>query len=180
MLPEPIASEPLLLGALLVVLAVLLAYQRTLSWSEYRLIHRAKVLLFPILQTKVNVLLVSSKGYRAGEYLTTVDDSVSGVFKSLVRSGGSPHLICSVKERETPEGQRQYSAAHVVWLHNDGSQTEAYVFEAPDGGVDVQAHHEPGVLDAEAHLDGSNQTDGDPRGVVWSALAEKYGVDESG
>lgn len=175
MLPD----DPYLVGALIVIIAAALAYQRTLSWSEYRVAHRTKTILLPILQPRVTVLLVSSKAFRGGEYLTTVNDSLGGVFQTLVTAGGSPHLVCSIKERETPDGTRQYSAAHIVWLHHDGSQTEAYLFASPDGGVDIQSHHEPSVLSPTDHLDGRKQQNGDPRGVVWDALAAGYGVQKS-
>jgi len=49
-------------------------------------------------------------------------------------------------------------------------QTEAYAFVNPDGTMSVYAHEEPSVLRPRAHLDGSKQVDGDPRGVVSAAL----------
>lgn len=174
MLPE----APYALAIVFVAVAVLLAVQRTLSWREYQIAHRVKTLVCPALQPRVNVLLVSGKEYRGAEYLTTIDDSLKGVYGALVRAGGSPHLVCSIKERPLPDGGRQYSAAHVLWLHSDGSQTEAFLFHAPDGGVDVYAHTEPSVLEMEAHLDGRKQVDGDPRGVVWDVLADAYGTKE--
>jgi hypothetical protein len=178
MLPDPIASDPRLYAVLLVVLALAVVAQRFLPWETYATIHRAKTVLFPLLQPYVRVLLVSQKGGRDdAEYLTTIDDSVRGVWATLTSAGGSPHLICSVKARPHPDGGRQLSSAHVVWLHTDGTQTEAFLFRVA-GGVDVYAHHETAVTDAEGHLS-DPQTDGDVRGVVWDALADAYAVKES-
>ena len=178
MLPEAITSDPRLYAGLLVVIALAVVAQRFLSWQTYATIHRAKTVAFPVLQPYVRVLLVSQKGGRDdGEYLATIDDSVRGVWGTLTAVGGSPHLICSVKERPHPDGGRQLSSAHVVWLHTDGSQTEAYLFRTADG-IDVYAHSETAVTDAEGHLS-DGQTDGDVRGVVWDALADEYAVKET-
>lgn len=178
MLPEPIASDPRLYAALVAVLAVLLVAQRFLKWRTYSRLHRLKALVFPIAQRYVRVLLVSSKGYRDDpEYVATVPDSTRGVWRTLVEAGGSPHLLSSIKRRPLPDGGTQLSSAHVVWVHNDGSQTEAYVFPAADGdGVDVYAHEEKAIVYPQEHLEGE-QTDGDVRGVVTDALQEAYGDD---
>ena len=178
MLPEFIASDPRVYAALVAVIALALVAQKFLTWQTYSQLHRAKALAFPLLQPYVRVLLVSRKGGRDdAEYLTTVDDSVRGVWGTLVAAGGSPHLLCSLKERPHPDGGTQLSSAHVVWIHNDGNQTEAYLFRVADG-VDVYAHSETAVTDADGHLS-DPQTDGDVRGVVWDALADEYGVKES-
>lgn len=179
MLSEPIASDPRLYAALLVVIALAVVAQKFLTWQTYSRIHRLKTVVFPVVQPHVKPLLVARKGYHDdAEYLTTIDDSVRGVWATLVDGGASPHLICSVKQRPLPEGGTQLSSAHAVWIHNDGSQTEAYLFVGPKGGVDVYSHAETAVTDAEGHLS-DPQTDGDPRGVVWDALADEYAVKEA-
>jgi len=179
MLPEPIASDPRLYAALVVVIALAVVAQRFLKWQTYAQLHRAKAVVFPLLQPYVRPLLVSRKGgHDDAEYLTTIDDSVRGVWRTLVDAGASPHLLCSLKERPYPAGGTQLSSAHVVWIHNDGDQTEAYLFVGPNGKADVYAHSETAVTDPDGHLSDA-QTDGDVRGVVWDALADEYAVKES-
>jgi hypothetical protein len=181
MVTDAILSDPRLYGALLVALALALVAQQYLGWRRYAQLHALRRLVFPILHGWRGLFLVSDKGYRSdAEYLGTYDASVKQTWMKLVgrhpqlrkdaQGDGSPHLISSVKRRTLPDGSTQLSAAHVVWSHSDGSQTEAYLFVAPDGGTDVYAHHEPGVLDAKDHLSGE-QADGDPRGVVRGAFS---------
>lgn len=158
----------------IVIVAVLLvwAYQRTLRWPEYQALHGLKLRVVPLLERLKGVvvppglLLISRKGYRDdAEYLRTENKSVKEVWTNLIANGGSPHLINSIKVRETPEGEVQYSQAHVVWTHSDYTQSEAYLFDNGDGSTDVYAHHEPSVLTPDAHLHGF-QSDGDPKGVT--------------
>jgi hypothetical protein len=165
-------SDPRLLAALVLVLAAILQYQRTLSWHEYKRLHALKVRFLPIVDRYTNLFVISNKRYRDDrEYLTTVDGTVREVWQTLVDAGGTPHLVNSVKQRPLPDGTRQYSAAHVVWNHAEtGEQTEAYLWSNPGAGtVDVYAHGETWVLDPDGHMN-DPQTDGDPRGVVWGAL----------
>jgi len=181
MLPTSLTSDPRAYALFVAALIALVAWQRTLSWREYAPLHRLKTTVLPILDRlkrhpavpiPAGLLLISRKGYREhdAEFLTTDADSVRAVWQRLVAGGASPHLINSVKRRPTPDGGTQLSAAHVVWLHADGTQTEAYLFAAVEsGGTDIYAHHEPSVTDPEAHLSGA-QRNGDPRGVVRAAL----------
>ena len=170
MVTDAILSDPRTYGALLVALALALVAQRFLGWRRYAQLHALRRLVFPILHGWKGLFLVSDKGYRSdAEYLGTYSGSVREAWNRLVDADHSPHLISSVKRRPLPSGGTQLSAAHTVWSHSDGSQTEAYLFVAPDGGTDVYAHHEPGVIDAKDHLSGE-QADGDPRGVVREAF----------
>jgi hypothetical protein len=61
--------------------------------------------------------------------------------------------------------------AHLVWTHDDGTQSEAYLFRGADGGIDIYSHGEPSVTTPKEHLEGE-QIDGDPRGVVRDALSK--------
>jgi hypothetical protein len=170
-LPDAL-TDPRLLAVLVLAIAAVMQYQRTLSWREYRRVHALKLRLLPVIDRYTNLFVVSHKRYRADrEYLATVDGSVRDVWQTLVSGGGSPHLVNSVKQRPLPDGTYQYSAAHVVWNHAEtGEQSEAYLFENPGAGtVDVYAHAETWTLDPDGHLS-DPQTDGDPRGVVHSAL----------
>jgi len=163
-------NDPLAFAALTVAVVAILQYQRTLSFREYRTIHALKVQVLPIIDRHTNLFVVSRKGTPEAdaEFLARHPMSVCETFGVLRDGGGSPHLINSIKVRPHNDGT-QFSAAHLVWTHDDGSQTEAFLFDAPPGGVDVYAHHEPGVTNVDKHLSGE-QTDGDPRGVVRDAL----------
>jgi len=165
-LPE-VFSHPAAMAALVLVLFALLQYQRTLTWPEYRRLHALKVRFFPQIDRYTTLFAISRKGYREAdaEFLQTWDSTPKETFRTLVRIGGSPHLLNSVKLRSTPDGTPQYSAAHVVWTHDDGTQTEAYVFDNGDGTSDLYAHHETSVTDPDGHMTDA-QRDGDPRGVV--------------
>jgi len=169
-LPEAF-NDPVLFAALTLAVVAVLQYQRTLSWAEYRRIHALKVRFLPYVDRYTNLFVISRKGAPTedAEYLTTVSGSVGDVFKRLVKAGGGPHLINSVKVRPHGDGS-QYSAAHVVWTHDSGDQTEAYLFRT-EHGVDVYSHFEPSVVNVDKHLSGE-QEDGDPRGVVRAALED--------
>jgi len=166
-LPDAL-THPAALAVLTVVMLAALQYQRTLSWREYATIHRLKVAVFPALDSRWPHF-VHRKGppEASSEYLRTVDAGVRETWQCLVDAGGSPHLLSSVKRR--PETTGEYSAAHVVWTHDDGTQTEAYLFRSAGGGTDVYAHRETSVADPDGHLT-DGQTNADPRGVVTAAL----------
>lgn len=168
-LAETIFENPALLAGLAAVVLAAVRYQRGLSWFEYRRIHGLKVLLFPILdrRTNVGVSLVNAK-LRAeddDEFLGVAGISPRQVAKLLVAAGGSYHLVNSIKSRPDDEGGSEYSVAHVVFFHDDGTQTEVYLFRS-DSGTDVYAHHETAVTDPDGHIMETQQVDGDPRGVV--------------
>lgn len=170
--PQLLTDNPALAAALAVVIRLALAYQREFSWQEYHRLHALKRAAFPTLQryAPAGLSFVNVKGYRDdAEFVATVDGPLRTAVRRLRDGGGSMHLISSLKRRDTPAGH-QYSAAHVVWTHADGQQTEAYLFHAVEGGgIDVYAHAEASVTDVTGHLDGP-QTDGDPHGVVHRAL----------
>jgi hypothetical protein len=171
-LPGPL-NDPVIIAVITLVVAAVTRWQMGLSWTEYRQVHRLKRRFFPLLD-RVSPggfdSFVNEKGYRDDdEYFRTESRSVKAVWKTLVRQGGSPHLVSSIKRREAPDGS-DLSAAHVVWTHDDGTQTEAYLFENGDGSTDIYVHHETATTDVDGHLS-DPQTDGDPRGVVTKALA---------
>jgi len=151
---------------LLGVITLATIVQRFLSWQSYRRIHRLKVRVLPLVDRYTSLFVVSNKGAPGDdkEYLTTVAHPPREVFETLTAAGGSPHLINSIKR--LPDGT--YSAAHILWIHGDNSQTEAYLFGSGDS-THVYAHHETSVLDPEGHLS-DPQRDGDVRGVVRAAL----------
>jgi hypothetical protein len=170
---EWLTANPWAVVALAVVMRAGLAWQRSLSWPEYRLLHGVKRRLFPILQRRAPLgfdSFVNAKGGREdAEFLRTVPASVPDVVGWLSRGDGSLHLLNSVKRRPDTHGD-PLSAAHVVWVHPDGTQTEAYLFANADGTTDVYAHTEPSPSRPLAHLGGEAQSDGDVRGIVTEAL----------
>lgn len=169
-LPE-FATEPWVLLPLTALMLVLIHYQRGLNWYKYRTLHGLKVMLVPHIDRETDFFVIADKrdGRDNPEFLTTVDGTVRGVWEDLLEGGADPHLINSIKRRHFPDGRSQFSDAHAVWLHEDGTQTEAYLFSNDGGTVDVYAHFETGVQDPEGHLS-DPQTDGDPRGVVRAVV----------
>jgi hypothetical protein len=184
-------QNPVFVAGLAVVMRAALAWQRGLSWPEYRILHGLKLIVFPPLQRyspaalpapirRVPVLgrvltamltfneLVNRKGGRdGGEYVTTAPVGLKAVTGQLRDAGGSLHLINSLKRRPPGHGNL-YSGVHLVWTHADGTQTEVFGFANDDGTSDWYAHHETSVSDPEGHLS-DGQTDGDPRGVLANA-----------
>lgn len=171
-LPAPL-SEPVPAALLVLAVAAILWWQKSLSWTQYRAIHRAKVRLLPVLDRIWPHAVHAKGGPDDPEFIASVGAPPREVFERLVAGGGSPHLVASIKERPALESWGRRSVAHVVWTHDDGQQTEAYLFRGGATGreTDVYSHFEPSVLDPGEHLTGE-QHDGDPRGVVRGALNE--------
>jgi len=166
-------DNPILSVALLLTILAVLQYQRTLTWREYRTLHRLKVALLPRIQDtgRYGTFWVNTKGLpdADAEYLRTLQATPRAVARQLLAGGASYHLINSIKVRETPDGP-DYSVAHFLWLHDDGTQLEAYIFDNGDGTCDIYAHKETAVTDPDGHIRDTQQIDGDPRGVVTAAL----------
>jgi hypothetical protein len=143
------------------------AWQTQLSWAEYRLYHRLKRGVFPVVDSLAGgaILWVSDKGGRDdAEYIDTIELPHRDVVSALKRAGGSLHLLNSLKRRPDTHGD-PLSIAHVVWHHVDGKQTEAYLFRNNNGSTDLYAHVETSVDDPLGHLT-DEQLDGDTRGVL--------------
>lgn len=153
--------------ALLVRLA--LAWQRGLSWYEYRTLHGIKRLTFPTLDRLFpgNIFVNDKGGQDDSEYLTTMGVHYRDVVGLLRDAGGHLHLVSSIKRRPAGYGDT-LSAAHVVFP-GGSMQVEAYLFRNDDGSTDVYAHHETAPTDPEGHLT-DPQFDGDPTGVIYAAL----------
>jgi hypothetical protein len=168
---DTLAAHPALVVVLAAVMRAALAWQRELSWPEYRLLHAAKRLTFPRLDAVSPGgfdSFVNDKGGREdAEFITTAAGDLQTTVQALRDGGGSLHLVSSVKRRPDEHGD-PLSAAHVVWNHGT-DQTEAYLFRNADGTVDIYSHFEASPETPLEHLDG-NQQDGDPRRVVRGAL----------
>jgi len=161
---EALAQYPQLVPILGAALAAVRVWQSRLTWTEFRTFHGIK-----LLGAQWRGWFVHEKGGRDdAEFLTTYNGTVRAAARTLVDAGGSYHLINAVKRRPGEYGD-QYSLAHVVWSHADGTQTEAYLFRNDDGTTDVYAHRETSVSDPVGHLT-DPQRDGDPRGIVKDAL----------
>jgi len=171
---QPFLEEPILLGVLTVLIMLALNYQRNLSWPEYKTIHSLKRGVLPLIDKYTGVFVVSRKGGREdGEYVATVDKSLRATFKQLANDGFSPHVINSIKQRPHPDdGQAQYSGAHLIKIHSDGTQTEIYLFNM-GGKCDLYAHNETAVTDPKGHLVDTNQKDGDTKDVLPRWVDEK-------
>ena len=171
-LVDTVFGDPVLLTALTVIIYGLVRYQRGLSWYEYRTIHGLKVEAAKRLDNRLTLRLVTPKQRPGGyEFVRHDERSPRTVAREFVRAGGAYHLVNSIKSRPGGDGCTQYSVAHVVFLHDNETQTEVYLFRHADGGVDVYAHHETAVTDPDGHIRETEQIDGDPRGV----LARVYG-----
>jgi hypothetical protein len=171
---ELLQDNPELVVLLAATLRLARAYQTELSWSEYRMLHRLKRGVFPLLdRTRLGnvVLLVSDKGGRDdGEYVATVQGGVRETAQSLRDAGGSLHLLNSLKRRPGDRGD-PLTDAHVLWTMDDGHQVECYLFDNDDGTVDVYCHTEASVSDPLAHLT-ARQEDGDGYGVLPPVVAD--------
>jgi hypothetical protein len=153
------------------VLRALRAWQTELTWPEYRAIHRVKRGVFPAYMrlSKAVALLPSlplvydKNGRDDAEFIATVDAPLRRTVKSLRASGGTLHVLNSLKRRPDTHGD-PYTAAHVVW-YVGGDQVEAYLFRNDDGTVDVHAHTETSTDDPLGHLT-DEQINGDKYGVL--------------
>lgn len=172
MIPLTLAADLLAENAgLLAVVAVVVrfarAYQTELSWAEYRTLHQVKRVVLPVVKelSRGRIFVVSEKGGRDDEeYLKTVESGYRDVVRALRNGGGTLHLINSIKKRPDTHGD-PLSAAHLVWSHADGQQSEVYLFSNADGSTDIYAHVETGVSDPLGHLT-NEQYDGDTRNVL--------------
>lgn len=172
-IPAYVMDRPELVGALAVVIMAIVAYQRTLSYHEYRFAHTLKSALFAVADewaTSKGRPLLRGKlpPEQSEEFVTHVPDSPKSAFQALRAAGFSPHLVATTKVRQTDSG-REFSHSQLVYIHDDGRQTETYLFEGPQGGTDVYAHVETAATDPVGHLTDA-QEPGDPRGVVMAAL----------
>jgi len=172
-IPEFVLGNPALLVALTAVILALAQWQRTLTYREYRLAHTVKLVLFNALDdwaSRRGRPLVRTKGYREdAEFVQTLHQPPRSVYQQLA-GAFDPHLIATAKARTTPDG-RQWSHSQLVTYHDDGKQTEVFLFDNGDGSTDLYAHFEGSVSDPAAHLT-DPQRDGDVRGVLNEVLDE--------
>lgn len=176
-LQDLVLSNPWLLAVLTVAVLAVVAYQRTLTYREYRTAHVVKSLVFrvldPLATRRGRPLLAHVDGATHPEFLRTYPATPRETFRRLRAGGFDPHLVATTKVRSLGNGQREVSHSQLVYYHDDGTQTEAYLFPAGHGNTtDVYAHHETSVTDPAGHLT-DKQTDGDARNVVTETLAKQ-------
>jgi hypothetical protein len=157
---ETIAQNPELAALAALILRAILAWQRGLSWPEYRALHGVKRVLFPVLNRFSPVFVFRKGGHNHPEFLGHSEAPPREVVQELRSAGFGLHLLASLKVR--PERQATY--AQLVMTHDDGTQTEVYAFRG-SGGTAVYAHHERSAGSIR-HLTDTDQVNGDPRGVV--------------
>jgi hypothetical protein len=170
-LPNLILSDPLLTGAVTVAVLALVAWQRTLTYSEYLGAHRIKTIVFRVLDPifrRRGRPLIRWKKYNKNdaEYVRWTPESPRKVGK-IIQSDFTPHLIATAKYRDIPRGT-QPAHSQYRQLHDDGAQTELILFAGIDGGTDVYAHVETSVEDVEGHLT-DKQFQGDARAAFKQA-----------
>jgi len=129
------------------------AYQTSLSWPEYRMVHRLKRGILPLIAGAVGgrVPLVTDKAGRDDrEFVGTVPAGLRETVRDLQRSGASLHLLCALKRRP-PEYGDPLSEAHLIWTVGE-EQVECYLFDNSDGTTDVYCQTETSVDDPVGHL----------------------------
>lgn len=171
-IPELILGHPLLSTALVVAVLAVVNYQAGLSYREFRLLHILKCRLFALMDPwarKRGRPLVKTKAGPpdAPEYVTTVTATPRAVAQTISGAFG-PHLLATAKRRQTVDGP-QWSHSQWRQTHDDGRQTEVYLFPFGGGGTVVYAHVETQVEDPEGHLT-DDVTPGDGRGAFKTAF----------
>ena len=167
-----ILENPALVLTLTALVAFAVHWQKGLTYREFLMAHRIKCYAFLLLDpiaTRYGRPLVYTKpaAPNSDEYVRTVQDSPHEVAMQI-DDVFSPHLIATAKRRHTVDGPQ---FAHSQWrqVHDDGMQTEVYLFQAAGGGTVVYAHAETRVEDPEGHL-----TDAQYPGDYFGAFASAY------
>lgn len=164
-------SYPVLVIAIGLLMRAGLAWQRELSWYEFRTLHGLKRMVFPVLDRLepmgFGLFVTEKRGRNDPEFIVTNEGGIRETVSLLRNGGGSLHLLSSIKRRPVRHGD-PFSRAHVVFTEGQ-LQTEAFVFLNDDGTTDVYVHKEASVTDPEAHLEGAFE-DGDPSGKVSAKL----------
>lgn len=187
---ELLREYPQLVAVVAIVARVARAWQASLTWPEYVVVHRFKRGVFPVVDRLAGtrlpvvgvripgpVLLVSDKGGRDdAEYDRTAEGTVREVAADLRAAGASLHLLNSLKRRPADFADDAtgdtLSGAHVVWtIDETNEQLEVYIFENDDMTVDIYAHSETSVDDPLGHLT-DEQIDGDEFGILKDSTGE--------
>ena len=166
---ETVFNNPTLMLALTIAIVLVHHYVKQMPYSEFVLLtqikHRVFAILAPFAATR-GLEITRTKGYRddEDEYVATTDYTPRELAQLFKANGIVQHIISRSKRRETPNG-RQWTHSHWVYQHDNGKQTEIWLFVNPDGTTDIQAHYEESVFDPDGHLE-TPWTPGDPKGVL--------------
>lgn len=170
-----LSNSPLLALAVAAVVAAILLLQRRLPYRWYRWLHLGKVNLaarYGEWFRERGRPVIRYKRVYGSEFVGQDPRDPRAVFAALRDGGFSPHLPATVKARYVSGDDRQFAHSQLVTIHDDGFQTEVYLFRRADGnGTDVYAHVEPNAADVDDHLGGDQQVSGDARGAVSDVLA---------
>ena len=169
---DQLMNEPAVVVGLAIVILVAYHYIARMPYSEFvlatQLKHRLALLATPFAESK-GLKIVKTKGYRDDdEYVATVSQSPKELARAFKNIGIDQHLINGSKCRNTPDG-KQWSHTQWAYQHDDGKQTEVWLYINDDGSTDIYAHHEDSVFDPDGHLS-TPFTPGDPKGVLDSIL----------
>jgi len=171
-IPELVLGNPALSAALTVVVLALVHYQSGLSYREFRAIHIVRCRVFALLNSWARkrgrpLVATAAPPGESSAFVMHVGDTPRAVARRITDVFG-PHLVATVKRRETAEG---WQWAHSQWVqkHGDGLQTEVFLFAAPGIGTAVYAHVETSVTDPEGHITDAVRP-GDGRGAFKTAF----------
>ena len=173
---DTLLNNPYIVTGIALAVIVIYHYVKQMPYSEFVFVTQVKHRLFLLLQPLAKqrgLRLVTTKGYRENEdeFITTVDKSPKELAKQFKANNIDQHLIAGSKRRKMPNGSFQWAHTHWTYQHDNGKQTEFWLFTNPDGTVDIQGHHEDSVFDPDGHLE-TPYTPGDPKGVLDPILEE--------
>lgn len=108
------------------------------------------------------------------DYFTTAHATENVVEVALDAAGYHRNLLSTRKYRTHHDGGRQYAIGSfaIPLPPKDGfkRQHHIYLFNAPDGGVDMYGHAETSVVEGTEHLTDTRQEHGDPHRIARNAL----------
>ena len=170
---DQLLAEPEVVLGLAAVIIVVYHYVAAMPYSEFvfatQLKHRLALLLQPFAAQR-GLRIVKTKQYREDdEYIATVKLTPRQLARKFKALDIDQHLINGSKRRETPNG-KQWSHTQWAYQHDDGKQTEFWLYTNPDGTVDVYGHKEESVFDPDGHLS-TPFVPGDPDGLLKEVIA---------
>lgn len=165
---DQLLAEPVFVLALAFIIIVAYHYVKRMPYSEFVFLTQVKnrvfLLLDPLARQR-GLRLVTTKQYRNDdEFLRTTSFSPRVLAKRFKQAGLDQHIIAGSKRRKTPDG-KQWAHSHYAYQHDDGTQTEVWIYPNSDNSTDIYAHNEESVFDPDGHLE-TPFTPGDPRGVL--------------
>lgn len=167
---EDVLTHPVLLAVLIIVLAVIAAWQTTLG-PEDRWVWSLRRLVWPLFDSEARDRgrpLTRQKD--TSEYVFTIPHDLDLLETTLDAADYTPNIPSTLKY-VVIDGERVYESQNWVWRASPGAddQTHCYVFSW-GGMLHLHQHVEPSnVTDPEGHVNGE-QTPGDPDGRLHEAF----------